>query len=113
MADDLSPLAAALRDAWNSAPTLDDRWMAAATAAREHLSVAPSSAPTERPTCATCPYFSPYIANYTIEGSCRRHAPAWPGQVGTKGNWGIVDPRNWCGDHPDFPAWIANRRTPA
>ena len=41
MTDNLSPLAAALRDAWNSAPAYEDRWEAAATAAREHLSTSP------------------------------------------------------------------------
>jgi hypothetical protein len=61
MADDLPQLAKSLRTAWFYSPvgTSDDNlWMALATAARERLSAAPPAAPTERPTCATCPYWA-------------------------------------------------------
>jgi hypothetical protein len=106
MADDLSPLAAALRAAWSrghgtsiSATT----WEAVATAAREHLRAAPPAPPPERPTCATCPYWrlDRMAASAAIgdHGECRRHSIGWIGRLADK----------WCGDHPAFPAWIAAR----
>ena len=106
MADDLSPLAAALRDADKSAVggamTYGD-WERFATAAREHLSPAPPAAPTERPTCATCPYWEPpKVGRTRAEGLCRRFAP--------REEHAPMLPDEWCGDHPDFPAWIASRR---
>lgn len=52
---------------------------------------------TERPTCATCPYF---WQQYTDgrDGFCRLN----PGQT-------VAYSDGWCGSHPQFPAYLASR----
>ena len=112
MADKMSPLAKLLRTTWFHSPfgTSDENlWSALATAAREHLSPAPPAAPTERPTCATCPYWnSPQGADG--RWPCRRHAPR---HIGSQcDDFAITAAEEWCGDHPAFPAYIASRRAP-
>lgn len=60
----------------------------------------------ERPTCESCPYWhrlsSPEGA--PGHGECckslpRFERPKWPPTTGDC----------FCGEHPDFPAWIASR----
>lgn len=71
--------------------------------------------PPERPTCATCPYWQIKHASdveilaggVMVDGECRRYAPS---RLGTSESWST----RWCGEHPDFPAWIkATRASPA
>jgi hypothetical protein len=73
----------------------------------------------ERPTCETCPYFSWFSEDMREEvGECHRRAPTplhdapdlheplswWPC---------VVANVHWCGEHPDFPAFLAATRPPA
>lgn len=75
----------------------------------------------ERPTCETCPYWDVFSAGED-DGFCRRYAPR-PSQEGLqrpynpaiKGDRREVFPattkiQEWCGEHPDFPAYIAALR---
>ena len=110
MADELTPLAAALRDTYlrwiKLPPPIGLVWPLLEAAVRKHLSAAHPAAPPERPTCATCPYWGG--PDTKKEGICRRRAPNWT----TEGreDWAVTTCVDWCGDHPDFPAWIASRR---
>jgi hypothetical protein len=70
----------------------------------------------ERPTCKTCPYFRPLSMDveYGLDGECRRFPPAVLGKSPYKDNpthhlegWHpYVSEGHWCGEHPDFPAYI-------
>lgn len=98
----------------------------------------------EKPTCKTCPFFFFLDENFNevavtqkdvdegYEGECRRLPPVFtastcylphmpPRYKGDDGvyftrssGWPDVLPFNWCGEHPDFPAylkvWRATRR---
>jgi hypothetical protein len=64
-----------------------------------------------RPTCETCLYWElgNFSGDYAGAGACRRHAPRDPAPQGyvwplTKGQ------RDWCGEHPDFPAYLAQKK---
>jgi len=107
MSDDRSPLAWVLRAADRASLANEQPasyWERMATAAREHL----SPAPTERPTCATCPYWAGPEDAHGGLGSCR---PRSPRHLGSQcDDFAIVSSIEWCGDHPDFPAYIASRR---
>lgn len=66
----------------------------------------------DKPTCATCPYWASGSHGFA-DGSCRRRAPSGP--IDTMRDY-IFAPMNsteWCGEHPDFPAWIEETRKPA
>lgn len=70
---------------------------------------------TERPTCKTCPYYDPtaetrvydvgtydtFTYNHNsprkVIGVCKRRSHAGPHSK----------PDDWCGQHPDFPVYIA------
>lgn len=77
---------------------------------------------TDRPTCPTCPYWQQHEYNDDKDpteltaGLCRRHSPrpsmgrmlkeepleefpVWPETFSSE----------WCGDHPDFPAYLEAR----
>jgi hypothetical protein len=75
----------------------------------------------ERPTCKTCPYWDqnaiveiidpqwsysvtssayPFGQKIAVTGVCKRHAI-------TQGHRTSID---WCGEHPDFPAYLAALR---
>jgi hypothetical protein len=73
----------------------------------------------DRPTCKTCPYYDttatmviypPPVAGQQagaipmtaieVRGICRRHPPGG----------GHKRPEEWCGEHPDMPAWITASR---
>jgi hypothetical protein len=68
---------------------------------------------TQRPTCATCPYFG-QPPNEDAAGSCRFNPPSvvampmptrtGPPVVQTLGASPPVRPDFWCGKHPDFEA---------
>lgn len=61
----------------------------------------------DKPTCGSCPY-------YDLEGACRRHAPIWLYRGNRPFNDIDNEPRMdhhyWCGDHPDFGAYIRDQR---
>ena len=79
----------------------------------------------ERPTCGSCPYWrTDRPDNSMIEGDCRRNPPqfaacdrqyrdmretAWDEWCGT---WPGCDSNDFCGEHPDFPAYIASLKKP-
>lgn len=65
----------------------------------------------DRPTCATCPYWERDADER--EGYCHRLPPAFR-LVPTDD---YVQPwtweTDWCGEHPDFPAFLESRKAPA
>jgi hypothetical protein len=78
----------------------------------------------ERPTCKTCPYWS---EEEQEEGLCRRAAPS-PIHIGMYSDridafpehikpfeqcWPSTYAFDFCGEHPDFPAFLAATRPPA
>jgi hypothetical protein len=79
----------------------------------------------ERPTCKTCPYwYNPMDhdagATEHDEGECHRRPPAvhvfafqtqedW--RVRRETDYPSAADFDWCGEHPDFPAWLASRIT--
>lgn len=81
----------------------------------------------KRPTCGTCPYWD--SRNYHEGGGlCRRFPPVFAANDRlSQEAKGIVDPWEgiqpisqgsaWCGEHPDFPAYLESlkreRSTPA
>jgi hypothetical protein len=94
----------------------------------------------ERPTCATCPYFalgsSQDLEDVNATGNCRRSRPQIVSALVfaaakefRKQDDSITDAYSneaddafasrfpatiayeWCGEHPDFPAWLAATRT--
>lgn len=71
----------------------------------------------DRPTCATCPYWKQDVEEPEI-GECHRHAPLSVmlpirGEIpdiyqhSDDPTWSVTDEDDWCGDHPQFPQWIA------
>lgn len=69
----------------------------------------------DRPTCETCPYWmiEPNEPDRS-RGECRRNAPK-PSPTGQNVNvdveyWPQVFNDAWCGEHPDFPAYIEGLR---
>lgn len=75
----------------------------------------------ERPTCKTCPYWK-QLSEAELYGECR-HGPAKhgaetqlncdPGTVSiTWGTWFDQHEDEWCGAHPNFPAYIASLKPP-
>jgi hypothetical protein len=75
----------------------------------------------DRPTCGSCPYWNP--EDDGGEGYCHRRAPQpspieimkYSPKDGDDCHWGsysqaVVFPQtdwdDWCGDHPDFPAYL-------
>lgn len=71
----------------------------------------------ERPTCKTCPYFHA-IPREEEFGFCRRQSPRPQmllEEIDDEGRipvWPEVLMAEWCGEHPDFPAWISASRGP-
>lgn len=68
----------------------------------------------ERPSCGTCPYWHVVDA---YSGQCRHRPPALLASLAQYDDqswnaaWPQVAPRDWCGCHPDFPAWIESQKT--
>ena len=70
----------------------------------------------DKPTCETCPYFLQNEDDCGL-GNCHKHTPwhvvcnhghdSW-----LDGQWPEISPDAFCGEHPDFPAWIESRRKP-
>lgn len=84
----------------------------------------------ERPTCGTCPFWERFDGDFDggIEGECHRQPPVMPGsdiQIEEwlsvdrgvfEGMWPETSGDGWCGEHPDFPEYVASlrpSRTPA
>ncbi len=72
----------------------------------------------DRPTCVTCPYWDTDAYDDEDEpeqlgkrGLCRRLPPR------VIGNDSTCHPDSywfeWCGEHPDFPAYLASLKQPA
>lgn len=78
----------------------------------------------DKPTCGTCPYWTDRCDDgHGAIGSCRRLPPVLvPGMcsVGEDGDidhWRylstrrpMTDEHDFCGEHPSFPAWMAEQR---
>lgn len=52
------------------------------------------------PTCSNCPFWSHV---YGDVGKCHRYAP----RPGASMSWPATNAADACGEHPDFPAYIA------
>jgi len=65
----------------------------------------------DRPTCETCAYFQAYVDGG--EGECRRHAPRSLNEVDNRDDHAVIHLPHWCGEHPDFPAYLASLKQPA
>jgi len=66
----------------------------------------------ERPTCETC---LKWQQGYNgIDGQCRANTPSLGRTTGGHlvPDHPITEPSHWCGEHPDFPAWIESQRKP-
>lgn len=80
----------------------------------------------ERPTCKTCPYFFWYDSEDCEDpsGQCRRHTPRFPSTESMvqeakgrsddadSGTWPVLHGSRWCGEHPDFPEYLASLKAP-
>jgi hypothetical protein len=94
----------------------------------------------ERPTCATCPYWTNADDPGEEAGACGRYPPRIVGSIVTElasrmlalrgptsdddvldsrisaamtavvTEWPYTERDAWCGEHPDFPAWLAATR---
>lgn len=61
----------------------------------------------DRPTCATCPYWYDRWRDPNInEAQCRRYPPQWQGS--NQNGWPRTYRRDFCGDHPAFPAFLVS-----
>jgi hypothetical protein len=82
----------------------------------------------DRPTCKTCMYYDDMVIEpddpVGVLGVCRRFPPVFVGPMASKVDrgWAFseefwiqpwVSGRGCCGEHPDFPAYLASRRTAA
>jgi len=71
----------------------------------------------EKPTCETCPYWYQHTGYKEFDsGNCRRRAPTLEYDLMAHKDsklklptYPTTDKEKWCGEHPDFPAWIAAR----
>lgn len=66
----------------------------------------------DKPTCKTCPYFDCLSA---MGGYCNRMSPR--PEIRSDADdiflaWPPVTEDDWCGQHPDFPAYIASLKPP-
>jgi len=74
----------------------------------------------ERPSCRTCPYWdnSNDEPGREPKGFCRKRSPRFPPTESlvkaAEDSWGGIWPDTyyfeWCGEHPDFPVWLAARK---
>ena len=63
----------------------------------------------DRPTCKTCPYWRKQYEDDT-SGTCQRRSPQavrrdYP-------TFAETHESSWCGEHPDFAAWMATQAKP-
>lgn len=59
----------------------------------------------DRPKCKTCVYWEQRGQFVDWEGWCKRHAP--------QPKFAETHYTQWCGEHPDFPAWLEAQRKDA
>jgi hypothetical protein len=62
----------------------------------------------DKPFCETCVYYA--------HACCHRNPPTLiPAPEESASTfwsvWPEVDPDDWCGEHPDFPAYVASQST--
>lgn len=67
----------------------------------------------DRPRCETCPFWDKLTDDVIAFGRCRRHPPTViPNTYKVLLDdapltlWPKTDRSDYCGDHPDFPAYI-------
>lgn len=71
----------------------------------------------ERPTCQTCAYWRRRHdhlkpdGTMLVDGDCQRHSPVITKRGDSRHPSSLSS--HSCGDHPDFPAYIASTRQPA
>lgn len=81
----------------------------------------------DRPTCKTCAYFVAHFGK-SARGHCRRFPPTtinaeimkheydhkkpW-GQLIPDTMWSETEYDDWCGEHSDFPAYLASLKEQA
>lgn len=58
-----------------------------------------------RPKCKTCVH---WCSTERVEGMCCRFPPACLTEDRNKVP--VTDAEDWCGEHQDFPAWLAEWR---
>ena len=66
-----------------------------------------------KPTCDTCPYWlRSDILRWENTGTCRRHPPSIPEDPQDPGcvSWPRTNHSDFCGEHPDFPAYLAEKK---
>lgn len=82
----------------------------------------------ERPTCSTCPYWSdkpddpghcqrfpPIIIERMAEWYDKRPQDRWSSMLSgldepSSSHFPVAETDHWCGEHPDFSAYIAARK---
>lgn len=76
----------------------------------------------ELPTCKTCPYWASPPSEPL--GECKRYPPLLPPTESLARSWEEVSESmfegvwpdtkhcDWCGEHPDFPAYIRSLKSP-
>lgn len=72
----------------------------------------------DRPTCRTCPFWDcdqrGEPTDETDARQCRRLPPQinqeWADTHGGNVAWPTTFTYDWCGEHPDFPAYLASLR---
>ena len=62
----------------------------------------------QRPTCGTCPYWNESVPRKGT-GVCQRHAPLLLAKHECESDWAFTGNSEWCGEHPDFQAYIDSR----
>jgi len=63
-----------------------------------------------RPTCQNCPYWTSapdWRGSDSQLGECRRSAPKYHDITDDRRDWAATMPADWCGDHPQMPAYVA------
>lgn len=103
-------------------PASSERFQLAMTGSSPPPLPSPSTSQAPRPMCKTCIYGNEENGVAGIQ--CRRHAPTavvMQQEILTKAgkytvsdvSWPVMDGDDWCGEHPDMPAWIASQRREA
>lgn len=69
-----------------------------------------------RPTCGTCPYWD--RAGDGPYGWCHRYPPQLAPNPDREDRRveelrPVMSSSRWCGEHPDFPAYLGSRRAPS
>ena len=62
----------------------------------------------DRPTCETCVFWERNREGVT-GGTCRIRAPVCGGEFNEETMFPPQQSASWCGEHPDFAAWVESR----